>query len=341
MSRRTKKVIIKEELVELTGDYKLAIVLNQMIYWSERVADFDKFIEEEKGRLSTESAESILEYQNGWIYKTAEDLAEECMITNSEATMRRYLDKLSSSGWLSTRRNPKFKWDKTLQYRVNIQKIQMDLLGMGFVLEGYRIDFEIPKNKNDESNFHGENSDFQNDDSIFQDDDSNFHGERAIPEITTEITTNKREEEKEAPARDPLIAFFETNGFGTIGGHIAEKMDAWCKDLSPDLVLEAMKVAVEYGAKNWTYVDRVLRNWSDKKYTSVDQVHAALLAFREQRAKQQNNPRKNSKPIRTEVLPEWFNVTSSVQESPDNQIDVEAKQRAIQEKLKKFRKQED
>ncbi|MBO0962522.1 DnaD domain protein [Neobacillus sp. MM2021_6] len=348
MTRRTKKVVIKEELVELTGDYKLAIVLNQMIYWSERVSDFDKFIAEEKGRLSTENVDSTsLEYQNGWIYKTAEDLADECMITNSEATMRRYLDKLISSGWLSARRNPKYKWDKTMQYRVNITAIQKALFVMGFVLDGYRIDFEITKNTNDDSNFQNdesgfqnENSDFQNDDSIFHGDDSNFHGERAIPEITTEITTNKREEEKEAPARDPLITFFEANGFGTISPYIGEKMDAWCKDLSENLVLEAMKIAVEYGAKNWTYVDRILRNWAEKKYTSVEQVHSALLAFREQKAKQQNRPRKNGKPIRTEIIPEWFNESKPELETPNVPSDAAAKKKAFEDKLKKLRKQE-
>jgi len=37
-----KRIVIKEELVVLTGDYRKAILLNQFLYWSERVKDFDK-----------------------------------------------------------------------------------------------------------------------------------------------------------------------------------------------------------------------------------------------------------------------------------------------------------
>jgi hypothetical protein len=47
---KTKCVVIREELVALTGDYKRAIVLGQLIYWSERVQDRSLFIEEEHQR---------------------------------------------------------------------------------------------------------------------------------------------------------------------------------------------------------------------------------------------------------------------------------------------------
>lgn len=198
MPHKLGRVVIKEELVALTGDYKLSIVLNQMLYWSERVADFDKFISEEKERFDAENIDSSnLEYRNGWIYKKADELAEECMITNSEATMRRYLDKLVEKGWLSKRTNPKYRWDKTLQYRVNIHKLQRDLQTLGYFLEGYAqlLDDGLSTQnddsdfQNDGSNFQIESSDFQNDESDFHSERSNFHGERAIPKTTSETTS--------------------------------------------------------------------------------------------------------------------------------------------------------
>lgn len=80
--KKLKRIVIKEELVALTGDFKLAIVLNQMLYWSERVADFDQFILEEKNRLKAEKMDDrVLPYRHGWIYKTASELGNECMIT--------------------------------------------------------------------------------------------------------------------------------------------------------------------------------------------------------------------------------------------------------------------
>lgn len=31
---KLKRVVIKQELVELTGDYRAALILNQFIYWT-------------------------------------------------------------------------------------------------------------------------------------------------------------------------------------------------------------------------------------------------------------------------------------------------------------------
>ena len=42
---KIKKVVLREDLLAITGDFRKAIILNQFIYWSERVSDADKFIE--------------------------------------------------------------------------------------------------------------------------------------------------------------------------------------------------------------------------------------------------------------------------------------------------------
>ncbi|WP_181444561.1 DnaD domain-containing protein [Bacillus sp. 03113] len=354
MTTKTKKVVIREELVELTGDFKLAIVLNQMIYWSERISDFDGFIKEEKERLESENLDSSnLEYQNGWIYKKADELADECMITNSEATMRRYLDKLVSCGWLDTRRNPKYKWDKTLQYRLNLRKIQQDLFNLGYFLEGYRFTLSVENFQNDESNFQNENTNFQNEstsfqneNSDFQNDDSNFHDERAIPEITSEITSEIKKEVEEEEAHVRKITpfdFFEQNGFGLIGSYMSEKISMWCEDLSDELVIKAMEIATEYGKTQWSYVDTILRNWASKNIKTVQQADALLMAFKKDRAKQRDRPAKGykSKATRTEMLPEWFKENDTPSSNPvENQMSEEEwqkKQSELDDLLKKYR----
>lgn len=175
--KKLKRVVLKEELVALTGNFVHAVVLNQMIYWSERVKDSDQFIKEEMERIrkfsdgSQETPEDIENYlRNGWIYKKAQDLVDECMGICSRQTMSRVLNDLVKSGWLEKRKNPKYKWDRTWQYRVNLLKIQHDLQKIGYALEGYQL-------LNDESsNAHFEHLRSQD--------------EQAIPEITTEITNN-------------------------------------------------------------------------------------------------------------------------------------------------------
>jgi DnaD/phage-associated family protein len=149
---------------------------------------------------------------------------------------------------------------------------------------------------------------------------------------TSFINSNINKEEEEETIINPF-RFFEENGFGTIGGHISEKITAWCNDLSDELVLEAMKIAVEYGAKNWSYVERILKTWSEKKITSVSQVHAELMAFKEKQSKQ--HPVRKGKVIRQEMVPQYMDEEYIPAET--EQSDAEAKKREVMEKINKFR----
>ena len=137
--KKLKRVVIKEELVELTGDYRPAIILNQMLYWTERMFDTDNYIREEKTRALNNDTEINIMESKGWIYKTAEDLNEELMVGMSTPTIRKYIKQLVEKGYLVQRKNPKYKWDKTMQYRVDLYKIQLDLGKLGYALEGYRL----------------------------------------------------------------------------------------------------------------------------------------------------------------------------------------------------------
>lgn len=138
--KKLKRVVIKEELVALTGDITEAIILNQFLYWSERVADFDKFITEEKERAKTNGIELNFPLTNGWIYKKISELKDETMLTDSEKTIRRKVQNLVKKGFLQERQNPIYKWDKTLQYRVNLIYIAKKLHEIGYRLEGYKYD---------------------------------------------------------------------------------------------------------------------------------------------------------------------------------------------------------
>ena len=158
--KKLKRAVIKEELVELTGDFRPALILNQFIYWAERMYDTDKYILEEKERALKHEIEVSIDESKGWVYKTAEDLNEELMIGMSVPTIRKYIKQLVEQGYLVQRKNPKYKWDKTMQYRVDLYKIQLDLGKMGYVLEGFKLlpnikiveeseNIEVDENKKD------------------------------------------------------------------------------------------------------------------------------------------------------------------------------------------------
>jgi anti-sigma28 factor (negative regulator of flagellin synthesis) len=206
-----KRVVIKEELVKLTGDFKKAVVLNQMIYWSQRVRDFDKFIIEEKNRAEMYGTEaSNKELTNGWVYKKAEELIEETMLGISNNTMGRILESLVSQGWIDRRRNPRMALDKTYQYRINLLNLQKDLLAIGYHLEGYKVNIDC---QNDNTKCHGDNRNVKMTIEVSK-WDSKCQNDTAIPEITnrdynTESTTTTESENRVVVVREKYESLFQ------------------------------------------------------------------------------------------------------------------------------------
>lgn len=184
LSRETKVAVIREEFVALTKDPMTAIVLNQLVYWTERVKDFDFFLAEEK----TINPGCNVHPRHGWIYKSAEELSEETMIQVSQTTMRRYLQSLISAGWIDKRSNAENKWDKTVQYRVNLRKLQEDLAVLGYALPGKSLSIHsFQKSESFLSDVSNGVSNVQNGASNVQNGASNVQNERSISETTSEI----------------------------------------------------------------------------------------------------------------------------------------------------------
>ena len=168
---KLKRIVIKEELYAITKDTIESIILGQFIYWEERVNDYDLFLKEEERRCLDNSVSFNVNLSNGWIYKKSSDLIDECMLSISENTVRRYINNLEEKGFISSRKNPNFKWDRTLQYRANMKFIIESIKNKGFDgLGGWNI---------------------QNKDTKLQNDDSDLQNDGAIPDTTIENTNNK------------------------------------------------------------------------------------------------------------------------------------------------------
>lgn len=182
---KLNRAIIKEEYVAITGDFIKAIILNQFIYWSERINDVDKYIIEENKRLC-QKGDNPIELTDGWIYKTCEELSKETMLNLTNATIRNHISKLVELGFLDERQNPKYKWDRTKQYRVNLINIIKALSDKGYHLQDYKYDVSLIKNailKNKNGSLKNENGSYEN--------------QNAIPKTTTETTTKTTTDIKE------------------------------------------------------------------------------------------------------------------------------------------------
>ena len=211
-ANKIKKSVIREDLLAITGDYRKAIILNQFIYWSERVADADKFIEKEN-EIAQSNGEETRELFYGWIYKSAEEMADEIMLGLSASQVRKHIGSLVDMGYLSKRNNPKYKWDRTLQYRVNLVNIARDLKEKGYPLSDYKIVIpdSAPLNAH-QCAINGEQSQNQ----THSDDE-------AIPENTTDITNKDYNSENTDKASDKSEVNYKALS-RTSGNKVAEKL---------------------------------------------------------------------------------------------------------------------
>lgn len=184
-ARSLKVAVLREEFVALTGDAFQAIVLNQFIYWVQKVNDFDDFIREEQER----NPDCNVFLRHGWIYKKAQDLIEETMLRMSENTMRRILKTLIEKGWVEERTNPDNRWNKVLQYRPDLKKIQQDLYVLGYALPGFPLlqPAENPNRHFDASKRQFEASNLQTERFILKDSE-------ITPKITAKKSADTREE---------------------------------------------------------------------------------------------------------------------------------------------------
>ena len=149
----SKVAVIRKELVALTGDSDIAVVLNQLLYWSQRVKDYALLLEEEKFipyQETFQEEEQIEEElgsrsfaQYGWFYKSTPELIEETLLCVSRVTMRRYLNVLLERGWIQERGNSQYKWDRTTHYRVNLYQLDKDLKAIGYGLPGFILEESV------------------------------------------------------------------------------------------------------------------------------------------------------------------------------------------------------
>lgn len=142
---RTKTAVLREEYYALTGNATTAMVLNQMMYWSERSKDADKFLLEEQERLEANGIIKPVELSNGWIYKSAKELTKELMNIASVRKIGQSLNDLVDLGYLSSRKNPdkRYGFDKTKHYRPNLLKLQLDLFKKGYTIPNYTFGFDL------------------------------------------------------------------------------------------------------------------------------------------------------------------------------------------------------
>lgn len=73
------------------------------------------------------------------------------------------------------------------------------------------------------------------------------------------------------------FTFFQENGFGVINGYIAQDIDEWRNDFKEhgdDMLVMAMKIAVDNNKATWSYTKSILKRWLNTNITTPNDVKA-------------------------------------------------------------------
>lgn len=166
-----------------------------------------------------------------------------------------------------------------------------------------------------------------------------------IPNTELLNTTTKKVvavEEPATPANQNPFSFYMQNGFGlTINDITREKIIAWCEDLSDELVVYAMQIAMERNKTSWSYAEGILQKWAAQHVKSIDDVHALIAQHKAQQQQSQYKP--SYKQSRSEQVPDWMHnrnnnaspvpVPNAQPDVPQEPIDFEAERQKILAKL--------
>jgi len=119
--------------------------------------------------------------------------------------------------------------------------------------------------------------------------------------------------------------FFEQQGFGTLTAYITSKIRHWLTMFSEEMVIHAMKLAVEHNVLRWRYVEKILQNWCNQNIKSLADI--AIEQQRFQARKQQVSPPYKGR--RQEIIPKWFHQRYEEEPTSQPTIDFEAERQKI------------
>lgn len=130
---------------------------------------------------------------------------------------------------------------------------------------------------------------------------------------------------------NPLV--FYQNNFGLISPFISQDILYWCSDIGEELVLEAMKRALQQN-RQWGYAIKILKAWHQKNIRTLADVTADDIKFENGRLRAYSH-----KPnIRKEIVPNWLGNSQPPPKEKFDQVEHRANLEKEWENFKKERK---
>jgi hypothetical protein len=153
--RKLKRALIKEELVALTGKWQEAVILQQLLHWTQTINQSDELIRQQvaafkKMGMDKEANEISSLIRDGWFYKNAEELAEELMCIK-KSQVNTYLNSLEEKKFFKS--VPFSPTKRTRYIKVNVRYIRDQLAKLGYPLEDFVFDDEVKPQEISQTDF--------------------------------------------------------------------------------------------------------------------------------------------------------------------------------------------
>ncbi|WP_052137774.1 DnaD domain-containing protein [Heyndrickxia ginsengihumi] len=98
--------------------------------------------------------------------------------------------------------------------------------------------------------------------------------DKLTPPITREYTENTSDISMYVGKQ--ASDFYQQN-FGMLNSYLQQDILDWARDLNDELLIEAMKIALERNKPTWSYVRGILRQWIKKNVKTVEDARALQI----------------------------------------------------------------
>ncbi|HGE9030376.1 TPA: DnaD domain protein [Staphylococcus pseudintermedius] len=229
-------------------------IITANVRYDNRLTDSEKILFAEITALS-----------NKYGYCTATNGYFASLYKVTKVTISRRISKLKEHGYLDieiVKENNEFKQRKLYPLTQNIRPINTDVKTPinTNVMRGINTNV---KHNNTSNNNTRKNNTRKN----------NHHHLYSTNNIYSDPTTlNQGGESGSNPYQ-----FFQENGFGHINSYIAEDISMWINDFKEygnDMVIEAMKIAIDNKKNTWSYTKSILKRWINERIMTPKDIQA-------------------------------------------------------------------
>lgn len=127
---------------------------------------------------------------------------------------------------------------------------------------------------------------------------SNVSNQEIDIEIDKELDIEKDNNQSSPSA----YKFYEVERFGILTPYVADKIGNWIDDTSEEVVIKALKIAVENDKRNWKYTEAILQSWYSKGLKTIADIEVEEKEYERQKQNKQSYKPKG----RQEIIPEWM-----------------------------------